>query len=276
MQFYNRHLLLQISTLSTVLACCSSVFANDGIADDHHGDLHFQHPLVTESPSPDTKLRLDYSMANEPDEDGEAGAYRHSARLEAEYALVPSFSIEVNIPYTLLVPDEGKNTDHLDTAEIGFKYANFALSEYGMLLGGGIECGLPTGNDEKGIGSDHVLEVEPYLDFGYMLDELEVVGFISFGLPQNDAGDDEADLELGWNLSALYHVSHKVQALLELDGERIDGGEEDGTTIVNVTPGIKVEPFSNPKLQLGAGISLPLTDDKEFYARTIVSVFYHF
>src|SRR5881392_2128567 len=34
--------------------------------DDHEHDhhLHFSHPLVTESPSPDTKIRLDYLATN--------------------------------------------------------------------------------------------------------------------------------------------------------------------------------------------------------------------
>lgn len=105
---------------------------------------------------------------------------------------------------------------------------------------------------------------------------MEIVGLTSFGLPQNANGEDEADLELGSNLSTLYHVSPKLQVLLEFGGEHVYGGEEDGASIVNVTPGIKIHPIDDQPLQVGIGVSLPLTDDKEFQARPMVSVFYHF
>jgi hypothetical protein len=81
--------------------------------------------------------------------------------------------------------------------EIGLKYANFAFEDKDLLLGGGLENGLPTGDDDKGIGSDEVSEVEPFLDFGWKGNRTELVGFISFGLPIN-GGDEEVDWELGW------------------------------------------------------------------------------
>ncbi len=31
---------------------------------DHHEGLHFSHPLIAESVSPDTKVRLDYAFAD--------------------------------------------------------------------------------------------------------------------------------------------------------------------------------------------------------------------
>lgn len=63
---------------------------------------------------------------------------------------------------------------------------------------------------------------------------------------------------------------------MEFDGGHVFGGEEDGFDVVNITPGIKVQPFDDPNLMVGVGVSLPLTDDKEFHAMPIVSVFYHF
>lgn len=272
-----RHdLFYKTATLVVLMAFAGAALAQEHSSHSHDGKLHFSHPLVAESPSPDTKMRFDYLFANEPDEDAEAGAERHTMNFEGEYAFTPSFSIEMDIPYTFLDSDEGQSTNRLDNVEVGLKYANFAFAEHGLLLGGGIELVLPTGNEEKGIGSDHVLEVEPFLDFGYKHDRLEIVGFTSFGLPQNENGEDEADLELGWNLSTLYHISPKFQVLLEFDGEHVYGGEEDGVNIVNVTPGIKVSPLDSSNLQIGIGVSVPLTDDKEFHARPILSVFYHF
>jgi hypothetical protein len=115
-------------------------------ADSSHDDnrLHFSHPLITESPSPDTKARLDYVFADEPDD-----AKRHTFRFEGEYALAPWLSLEVDVPYTLLDVEGEPNRNHLDTVEGGLKYANFGLADYGLLLGGGLELGLPTGDDDS-------------------------------------------------------------------------------------------------------------------------------
>ena len=266
-----RFLVLTFTSLVVSVGSGGIAWAEEHSSHSHDsGDLHFSHPLISESPSPDTKVRFDYFFANE------SGANRHTLRFEGEYAFAPWLSLEVDVPYTFLDPDEEEGTDRLDNVEVGIKYANFTFAEHGLLLGGGIEFGLPTGNEEKGIGSDHVLEVEPFVDFGYQRDRWEIVGFTSFGLPVNENDEDEADLELGWNLSVLYHLTPQIEALLEFDGEHVFGGEEDGIDVVNVTPGFKVQPFDDPNFQVGVGVSLPLTDDKEFHARLILSVFYHF
>ena len=128
----------------------------------------------------------------------------------------------------------------------------------------------------KEIGSSHALEVEPFLDFGFKREKLEVVGFLSFAVPTNKNGEDGADVELGWEVSMLYHLHRRVQALLEFDGERVFGGEESGHSTVNISPGLKAAPTTNQNLMIGAGVSLPISRDKDFHVRAILSVFYHF
>ena len=54
------------------------------------------------------------------------------------------------------------------------------------------------------------------------------------------------------------------------------GGEEDGNTVVNLTPGLKITPFTSRNIEIGAGASLPITSDEEFDVRAIFSIFYHF
>ncbi|MFQ6607960.1 MAG: hypothetical protein ACE5EE_05415 [Fidelibacterota bacterium] len=270
---------LRLAVLTIVSITLQASFGGIALAHEptphihDQGHLHFSHPLVAESPSPDTKVRFDYFFSNEP---GEEGVKRHTLRLESEYAFAPWLSLEADVPYTFLNTNEGNATDRLDNVEVGIKYANFTLGEHGVLLGGGIEFGLPTGNEERGIGFDRVLEVEPFVDLGYRRDHWEIVGFTSFGFPFNDNDEDEADFELGWNVSILYYLIPQLMTLLEFDGEHVFGGEEDGETFVNITPGFKIQPFDNPSFQVGVGVSLPLTEDKEFHVRPVLSLFYHF
>lgn len=257
-----------VAALATLLIFLASpaVASSDG---DH---IHFSHPLLAESPSPDTKIRTDYIFQNDTEEEGET----HTARFEAEYAVRPWISIETNIPYTFRNPDDGRNSSDFGSIEVGVKLAAFSLAEHGILLGGGIDFGLPTGNSGKGIGSSHIFEVEPFLDFGLKRENLEVIGFLASAVPTNKNGEDEADVELEWNVSFLYHIGQRVEALLEFSGERVFGGEESGHSAAIVAPGIKIAPTASRNLKIGAGVSVPITDDKDFHVLTILSVFYHF
>lgn len=259
------------------------------LCDDSHthsdNGLHFSHPLISESPSPDTKVRLDYFFLDvdgevEDEELGEEGEgpskFKESTiRLELEYAFSRNISIEADIPYTFLDVDEGSNENNFNNIEVGLKLATFILEEYGILLGGGIEFGLPTGNDRKGIGSDNIIEIEPFADFGVKIQNFELIGFLSLGFPVNQNGDQDEGDELGYNLAMLYHLGDILELLLEFDGERVLNGEEDGESVLNIDPGIKVAPFNNKDLKFGFGVGFPLTDDEEFEYRLIGSIFYH-
>lgn len=253
-----------------ILLATSSAFAEGDHG--HEPPLHFAHPLITESPSPDNKVRIDYVHSNRIGEEGE----QHTLQVGGEYAYSPSLSIEAALPYTYLDPEGSGSEQALDSAEVALKCANFTFADRGLLLGGGLELGLPTGDDSKGIGSNNVLEVEPFLDFGYKRGRLQTVGVLAVGFPTN-ADTDEADREYAWNLSFLYHVTPWVQALLEFDGERIEGGEEGGFDTANVVPGVKVRPIAGSTLTLGAAVRLPLgVNEREFHAMPLASVFYHF
>ncbi|HSC34851.1 MAG TPA: hypothetical protein VLG45_06215 [Thermodesulfobacteriota bacterium] len=258
-------------------------------AHDYHNNpdgLHFSHPLIAESPSPDTKIRLDYFFLDvdgevEDEELGEEGEgpskFKESTvNLELEYAFTRNISIEADIPYTFINPDEGKDVNHFNNIEIGVKLATFFLEEYGILLGGGLEFGLPTGDDEKGIGSDNIFEIEPFMSFGWKYKILEVVSFLHIGFPVNQKGDQNEGDELGYNLSTLVHATEWLEVLLEFDGETVLNGEEEGESVLNIDPGVKFKPFKSQELHVGFGAGFPVTNDEEFEYRLIASVFYHF
>ena len=262
--------------LILLTANSNSLSAHEGESHAEKG-LHFSHPLISESPSPDTKIRLDYFFMDiEGEEEQGGGLKNHTIRLEAEYAFSRNISIEVDAPYTFINPDEGIGVDHLNNIEVGLKLASFIFEQYGLLLGGGIEFGIPTGDDQKGVGSDHILEIEPFLSMGYKYNNFELVSFVSLGFPVNqDDGEDESD-EFGYNVSLLYHLTNGIEVLLEIDGEVALNGEEDGESILNIDPGIKILPFNNKDIHIGFGAGFPLTEDEAFEYRLIGSLICHF
>jgi len=273
------HRLLLVTALVTILAAAGSgreaVASQEGEGAEARERLEFSHPLVANTPLPENYVRFTYDYLNEPRHHDEPGADRHTLAVNLEYALLRSFSLELQVPYTFLNPDEGGSTSRLDNLELIGKYASYAFAEHGLLLGGGLVLNLPTGNEDKGIGSSHVVVIEPFLDFGYRANRFELIGFTNFGFPVNEGHEDEADLELSWNLSFLYRITDRFQYLLEFEGEHDFGGENDGFNVVNISPGIKYQVLKN-RLSLGASVRLPLTQDKEFYVSPRFSVFYHF
>ena len=264
---------IRIPTIASIFALLHLAEIAAAEPPPQHERLHFAHPLVVESPSPDTKIRLHYFFENDA---GEEKDEVHTLHLETEYAFAPWVSLEVDTPYTFISSEEGGTRHGFGNIEVAVKFASLAFAESGLLLGGGLELGIPTGNDNKGIGSSHTGEVAPFIDAGFKYRDLETVAFLAFGVPYNTNGDDEADWEVKWDLSLLYHVTPRLEAMVELDGEHVVGGEEDGVTILNITPGFKVAPFENHAFKIGAGASFPLTHDDEYSVRGVFSLFYHF
>ncbi len=148
-----------------------------------------------------------------------------------EYALEPRFSLEAKVPYTFRNRQGGETVDRLDNIEVAAKFASNRFADRGTVIGGGLELGLPTGNDAKGIGSNNELEVAPFLDAGIQKGPFEVVGFLFFEIPTNQDAEekDEADLKLAYQGSLLYHLNRRWALLAEVDGETIASGQKDET-----------------------------------------------
>jgi hypothetical protein len=274
------HRLVLVAALLTAIAAAGSgreaLASEEGEGGEAGEPLEFSHPLVSNTPQPETYVRFGYDYFNEPRHGHEPGADRHTLTVGAEYAPIRSFSLEFFVPYTFLNPDHHSSTSRLDNLDFTAKYASFAFEDRGVLFGGGLALDLPTGNEDKGIGSSHIWVIEPFLDFGYRLNRFELIGFANFGFPVNEHDEDEADLELSWNLSFLYRITDRFQYLVEFDGQHDFGGHNDGFNMVNISPGIKYQILKSQKLYLGASVRLPLTSDKEFYVAPRFSVFYHF
>lgn len=280
-----------------------------------HGGLHFTHPLVTESVSPDTKVRFDHQYFEFPD-----GDLEHSGVLEGEYAFTRSFSIEAGVPYSYSATEFGN-------AELLFKFANYAFEAAGISLGYGLEFVFPTNGtpeeaDESpaagtpatgtnrraeagtgpgdrivrrspgrtpppprlsggGAGVEGTLgteewELAPFLNIGYKRGPVELVAWGIFEIPFNQEEQDEVGTELSYALSAMYHVSPRVQALLELDGAGGISGAAVGEDVANLSPGIRLQLLPDRPLVLGTSVGFPLTDEEGFDVRWKTSLFWHF
>jgi len=239
--------------------------------DDEH--LHFSHPLVAESPSPDTKLRLDYVWtrtgppADRTTERGERG--------EGEYAFTPGLSLAVTLPYTSRRTTGLPDARGIGNTEVSLKAASLKWGERGVLVGGGLSVGLPTGSDARGIGTSHAVELEPFADVGLERGGLQIVGIGHYGTTVRNPAGVDAEHQLAFNGSALYRVSPIAETLLEVEAARTVAGAAH-TAESSVAPGLKVYPFPNRHVMFGVSAILGLTGEARDARGVVVSAFYHF
>jgi hypothetical protein len=276
-------------------------------ADHHHGP-HFAHPMIAESVSPDTKIRVDHRFFDFTEAD------EHSGLFEAEYAFHRSMSLEFGFPFSYTASEPGN-------LEAILKFANYAFEDAGLLLGYGAGLTFPTAGDaEEHAEEPHVArsprgpgqpaavsrsatsasgapaprfhtggagvagslgtdawELSPFVNLGYRAGDLELVGWALLGVPfGHDEAEPELSTTLGFNLSGLYRVSDRFQAILELDGGGGVNGEAVGEDVVNLTPGAKFRLLPGRPLWLGASYAVPLTDEELFDTRFQASAFLHF
>ena len=250
----------------------SGMKAQEHEEDHDHDHLHFSHPIVTESPSPDTKLRLDYIGTRTSDS---TGVRENIFRLEGEYSFNQSVSFAIVTPFVSRTAPAAERASGFGNIELSLKAASLAFSDHGLLLGGGLSAALPTGSDAKGIGSSHVVELEPFLDAGYKRDALELVGLAALSSTYRRRASDKAERNLTFNLSALYRIHSRVEGLIEVTTSRALIGPESGLPQTFIAPGIKVYPFTNRKFMFGASVELGTGGVRDTHA-LLLSGFYHF
>ena len=268
----SRRLLLVAAFFLLPYATTHAQEHEEGDHDHDHDHLHFSHPMVTESPSPDTKLRLDFLAARTS---GSLGLHENTFRLEGEYAFNHSVSLAIVTPFISRTAPATERASGLGNIELSLKAASLAFGERGLLLGGGLSVALPTGSDAKGIGSGHVVELEPFLDAGYKRDEFELVGFALLSSTFRRQAGDEAERNLTFDFSALYRLQSRLEGLIELTTARALVGAESGSQQTFIAPGFKVYPFTNRKLMFGASVELGTGAVRDTRG-LLVSGFYHF
>lgn len=220
---------------------CSHAADGEGGAQEHdddhdHDHLHFSHPLVTESPTPDTKIRFDYLAVRTT---GATDERETDLRLEGEYAFTDAVSLAVVAPYVFRTLPGGTKLNALGSLELSLKAASLRFAEQGILIGGGLSAALPTGSDTKGIGSGHMIELAPFADIGYKRDALELVGLATYSTTVRRRPGDEAERTLSFDASALYHIRPRLEGLFEISTSRALVGAESGIQETFIAPGSK-------------------------------------
>ena len=104
----------------------AGVHAQEHEEDHDHDHLHFSHPLVTESPSPDTKLRFDYIGARTS---GSTGIHENTFRLEGEYSFTRSVSLAMVTPFISRTAPASERASGLGNIELSLKAASLAFGE---------------------------------------------------------------------------------------------------------------------------------------------------
>lgn len=249
----------------------------------HHTRLHFTHPLIAESVSPDTKLRLDYGYQDIGSES--AG----ELELEGEYAFHRSVALEIGMHFDASAGDLGET-------HVIAKFANYAFEDHGLLLGYGMEIGLPTGSghahgglekpdhehaegeehEEELAEDDDVYEFAPFLNAGLAAGRWEFVAWTRYTIPTNQGTPAELGPQLRFDLSMLLHASDHVEPVLEVGGSMGLGGPQADRETLRLSPGVRIRPDAGQPLVIGGAVSLPLTDAREFDTRVLVSAFWHF
>jgi hypothetical protein len=241
--------------------------------EDHdHDHLHFSHPLVTESPSPDTKLRLDYIGAWTSDP---IGVRENTFRLEGEFAFNHNVSLAIVTPYISRTAPATARASGLGNIELSLKAASLAFGEDGVLVGGGLSAALPTGSDVKGIGSRHIVELAPFLDAGFKRDAFELVGFAVLSSTFHRQTGEEAERTLAFNFSTLYHIKPRLEVMIEVVMARSLVGPGSGPQQTFIAPGLKIYPFTKRNLMFGTSLELGTGIAHDTHA-LLLSAFYHF
>lgn len=237
-----------------------------------HEYLHFSHPMVTESPSPDTKFRFDaeFLRGDEP-----IGARASEMRGEFEYAFARTLSLAVVAPFTRITSPVDARASGFGNVELSAKAASFAFAQSGALVGGGMSVGLPTGSDAKGIGSGHLYEISPFVDAALRRGPVEVVGFLTYSaLANRDAGDAN-ERDVAFDGSVLWRAARELELLMELSTSRSYGGAESAYTETFVAPGLKWRPAKFEKVAIGASAIRGVGNASGINAFQL-SAFYHF
>jgi hypothetical protein len=236
---------------------------------NHHDHLHFSHPLVTESPSPDSKLRLDFLRTSLREVDQPAA---NVMKLEVEHAFSRALSLSATASDAWMAATRNASQSRATSLELAVKGANFSLSDLGILLGGGLAFDIPLTQTLPAAAEKDKVEAEPFVDFAVKRDELEFVTLASYATSVARSGEREKRFQVMGSL--LQHVSPRLEVLGEAAILRPLSGDGDRSFQVRLAPGVKAWPTADKDLALGVSVPIAVSGQKSI--TVLISALLHF
>jgi len=246
-----------MTAIGLVLLVCSAV--TPAYAQYAEPNITFFYPLVTWRPIVERELefKLDYTKGLEERE--------IEATAALEFPILLRLQFEIEVPFIVLNPDEGKVVAGFGDIELQAKYQVFKSVQHRALVAFGLESKLASGSNSRGLGGEYA--IEPFLTAGIALGPFDLIGEVAYEWILN--GDEHPrEQEFTARLAIGYPVSRWFTPLLELvtvTTTRGPADDEEGLlhkTQVYLVPGVNIRP--RPGMTFRAGFQVPLTTAKAF------------
>jgi hypothetical protein len=248
---------MRLTAIGLVLLVCSAV--TPAYAQYAEPNITFFYPLVTRRPIIERELEFKLNYTEGLD------AHETEARMALEFPILPQLQFEIEVPFLVLDPDEGKVVAGFGDIELQAKLQVFKSVQYRALVAFGLESKLASGSSSRGLGGEYA--IEPFLTAGIALGPFDLIGEVAYEWILN--GDEHPrEQEFTARLAIGYPVSRWFTPLLELvtvTTTRGPADDEEGLlhkTQVYLVPGVNIRP--RPGMTFRAGFQVPLTTAKTF------------
>jgi hypothetical protein len=238
-------------------------------------------PLVTRNPTPERELELNVEY-----EKGDEGK-EVEVEIELSWRFADRVEASIEVPVLFLMPREGSDESGLGDITLSGKVLVFQSIDQPALVTVGLELGLPTGSDSRGLGGS--FSVTPYVAAGVGLGPIDLIGDIGYTWVLD--GPDDGVETFAVNVAVAYKGWRQVTPMVEVSlvtqtsggngsGEEEEEGERDlvGKPQVYLTPGVIVRSlwWMPGRTSLRGGVQIGLTHDREFDYRVLASFGWEF
>ena len=260
---------MRVAAVGLVLLVCTAVAP--AYAQYDEPNITFFYPLVTRRPIIERELEVKLMHTKGLD------ARETEATAAIELPILPRLQFEVEVPFLVLNPDEGKVVAGFGDLELQAKLQVFKSVQYRALVAFGLESKLASGSRARGLGGEYA--VEPFLTAGIALGPFDLIGEVAYEWILN--GDEHPrEQEFTARLAIAYPASRWFIPLLELvTVTRTRGPADDAESLLHKTqvylvPGFNIRP--RPGVTFRAGVQVPVTTAKEFDYRFLSALVVEF
>jgi hypothetical protein len=213
-------------TTAVALAVVALIVPLARAQDVEEPDVQVFDPLVTRNPKPERELEIHFSYEKRRD-----GREVETA-VELSWRFGRPFSISLEVPFVYLSPHDGSDVAGIGDIALDARFRVFQSVEHSALVSVGVELGLPTGSEHRGLGGSTA--ATPYVAAGIGLGPIDLIGEVNYSWTVD--GADSGTQTLRVNLAAAYTDWRRVTPLLELNmvtqTHGADSRKEDGPDLV--------------------------------------------